>query len=164
MVDGRSVKGRIVQTHTLGIISDTHGLLRPEAINALQGVELIIHAGDIGKPEILDQLEKIAPAVAVRGNVDYWAHHLKMTEVVEVGDALLYVLHDLGTLDLDPKAAQMDAVIYGHSHQPSIESKHGVLYLNPGSAGPRRFDLPVSVALLHVTGKQLEAELVTLNI
>lgn len=164
MVDGRSVKGRIVQTHTLGIISDTHGLLRPEAINALQGVELIIHAGDIGKPEILDQLEKIAPAVAVRGNVDYWANHLKMTEVVEVGDALLYVLHDLGTLDLDPKAAQMDAVIYGHSHQPSIESKHGVLYLNPGSAGPRRFDLPVSVALLHVTGKQLEAELVTLSV
>ena len=155
-----------MQTHTVGIISDTHGLLRPEAMKALQGVEQIIHAGDVGKPEILDQLRAIAPVVAVRGNVDKgdWAHRLPMTEVVEFGEVLIYVLHDLNTLDLDPKAAQMDAVIYGHTHQPLIEWKRGVLYLNPGSAGPRRFDLPVSMALLRITGKQIETEKINLNV
>ena len=155
-----------MQTYIIGIISDTHGLLRLEALNALRGVEQIIHAGDVGKPEILDELRVIAPVVAVRGNVDKgeWASRLSMTEVVETGEALFYVIHDLATLDLDPKAAQMDAVIYGHTHQPSIESKNGVLYLNPGSAGPRRFDLPVSMAFLRVTGKQIEAELMKLNV
>lgn len=161
-----NVKRGIMQTHVFGIISDTHGLLRPEAVEMLQGVEQIIHAGDVGKPEILEALRTIAPVIAVRGNVDKgeWANHLKLTEVVEIGEAMLYVLHDLGTLDLDPKAAQMDAVIYGHSHQPSVEWKNDVLYLNPGSVGPRRFDLPVSMALLRITGKQIEAELVKLNV
>lgn len=155
-----------MQTHLVGVISDTHGLLRPEAVKALHGVEQIIHAGDVGKPEILYELLNIAPVIAVRGNVDKgeWANRLRMTEVVEIGEALIYVIHDLGTLDLDPKAAQLDAVIYGHTHQPSIEWKNGVLYLNPGSAGPRRFDLPVSVALLRVTGKQIDIEQVNLSI
>lgn len=150
-------------THLIGVISDTHGLLRPQAVDALRGVEHIIHAGDVGKPSVLDPLRAIAPVTAIRGNVDM-GDWLPRTEVVEVGEALLYVLHNLDHLDLDPKAAEMDAVIYGHTHRPSIERRNGVLYLNPGSAGPRRFDLPVSVALLRVTGHQLDAELVTLNV
>jgi putative phosphoesterase len=155
-----------VQTHNIGIISDTHGLLRPEAVKALRDVEQIIHAGDVGRPEILQELRTIAPVVAVRGNADKgdWAHRLPMTEVVEIDETLIYVIHDLATLDLDPKAAQFGAVINGHSHQPSIEWKKDVLYLNPGSAGPRRFDLPVSMALLCVTGNQIEAELVKLSV
>jgi len=149
----------------LGIISDTHGLLRPEAIAALRGSDLIIHAGDVGKPEILDELRRIAPTFAVRGNVDTaaWASALPMTEVVEAGSLQIYVLHDLGTLDLDPQAAGFAAVISGHSHKPLAEVRNGVLYLNPGSAGPRRFKLPICLARLHVDDGGLRYEFVDLQ-
>lgn len=148
----------------IGVISDTHGLLRPQAVKALQGVDFIIHAGDIGAPAILDNLSRIAPVKAVRGNTDRgeWARVLPLTEVVEVGEVQLYVLHDLHTLDLEPQAAGFAAVIFGHSHRPHLERKDGVLYLNPGSAGPRRFTLPVSLACLQVQGRSLEAEFVPL--
>src|SRR5467141_1295048 len=130
----------------IGVISDTHGLVRPEALRALAGADLIVHAGDVGAPEVLD---------AVRGNNDRgrWARALAETEVVERGGRAIYVLHDLHELDLDPRAAGFDAVITGHSHQPQIERRDGVLYLNPGSAGPRRFRLPVSVARLNVSAR-----------
>ena len=150
----------------IGIISDTHGLLRPEAVLALRGSDLIIHAGDVGHPEILDELRLIAPTLAVRGNVDTarWAKALPATEVVEAAGLQLYVLHDLATLDLDPKSAGFAAVISGHSHKPSADMRHGVLYLNPGSAGPRRFKLPICLARLRVTGSELRHELVELQI
>ncbi len=145
----------------IGVISDTHGLVRPEAIDALRGSELIVHAGDIGGPEVLQALREVAPVVAVRGNNDRdgWAKTLKETEVVELGDVLLYVLHDIHTLDLDPAAAGFGAVISGHSHRPLLQERHGVLYLNPGSAGPRRFALPIAVARLRVRGTALRAEI-----
>ena len=148
----------------IGLIADTHGLLRPEALAALQGVSQIIHAGDVGTAEVLRALNAVAPVTAIRGNVDYgeWAQALPATVVVEAGGRLLYVLHDLGALDLDPVAAGFEAVISGHSHQPHIERRAGVLYINPGSAGPRRFNLPVSLARLRVQAGTLEAELVTL--
>jgi putative phosphoesterase len=148
-----------------GVISDTHGLLRPEAIFALKGSDLIIHAGDVGKPEILDELRRIAPTVAVRGNVDTapWAAALPMSEVVEAGSLHIYVLHDLGTLDLDPRAAKFAAVISGHSHKPAADTRNGVLYLNPGSAGPRRFNLPICLARLHVDEGALRYEFVELK-
>ena len=151
--------------HLIGVISDTHGLLRPEATAALAGVELIIHAGDIGNPEILATLARIAPVHAVRGNTDRanWAADLPHTRVVEVGGLLLYVLHELFTLDLNPAAAGFAAVIYGHSHSPHMERKNGVLYLNPGSAGPRRFTLPVSLARLIIGEGALEAKLISLD-
>ena len=150
----------------IGIISDTHGLLRPEAVAALRGSPLIIHAGDVGCPEILDELRRIAPVFAVRGNVDrgLWAMGLPETEIVEVEDCLLYVLHDLDALNLDPPTAGFRAVITGHSHQPRIETRDGVLYLNPGSAGPRRFHLPVSVGRLSLTGGELQAEIINLEV
>jgi putative phosphoesterase len=148
--------------HLIGVISDTHGLLRPEAVKALEGVELIIHAGDIGAPKVLTGLERLAPVHAVRGNTDRgdWAADLPHTRVVEVGGVLLYVLHELFTLDLDPAAAGFAAVIYGHSHSPHMERKDGVLYLNPGSAGPRRFTLPVSLALVRVQDNGLISEFI----
>src|SRR5262249_41964582 len=132
----------------VGVISDTHGLLRSEAIEALRGSDLIVHAGDIGKFELIGQLRAIAPAFFVRGNIDTasWARDLPTTETVEIGDVLFYLLHDIAGLDLDPRAAGFAAVVYGHSHQPSIETRDDVLFLNPGSAGPRRFKLPVSMA------------------
>jgi putative phosphoesterase len=138
--------------------------LRPEAIKALDGVEMIIHAGDIGTPEVLEALQAIATVVAVRGNNDKgeWAHALPETEVVEVGSVALYVLHDVKTLDLDPAAAGFHAVISGHSHQPAIATRQGILYVNPGSAGPRRFKLPISVVRLIVRGDILDAQLVEL--
>ena len=150
-------------TH-VGVISDTHGLLRPEALEALKGSDLIIHAGDVGKPEVLTALRELAPVRAVRGNVDRgdWAEALPLTEVVEVEDTFLYVLHDIGELDLDPKAAGFSAVIFGHSHKPSQETRDGVLFLNPGAAGPKRFKLPVSLARLRV-GQEIEAEMVRLE-
>jgi putative phosphoesterase len=149
----------------LGVISDTHGLLRPEAVAALKGSELIIHAGDVGKPEILDELRRLAPTFAVRGNVDTapWALTLPMVEVVEAGSLQIYVLHDLGTLDLDPRAAGFAAVISGHSHKPLAQTRNGVLYLNPGSAGPRRFNLPICLARLHVDEGALRCEFVDLT-
>ena len=151
---------------TLGVISDTHGLLRPEAVEALRGTDGILHAGDVGAPEILEALAKIAPVTAVRGNIDTasWARALPETEVVEAGGALIYMLHDLGQLDLKPEAAGFRVVIYGHSHQPQIEEKNGVLYFNPGSAGPRRFHLPVSVGKLMIKAGTARAELVELKI
>jgi uncharacterized protein len=150
----------------IGVISDTHGLLRPQAVAALRGCSPIIHAGDIGRPEILDELRRIAPVFAVRGNVDKgpWAMQLPETEIVTVEDFWLYVLHDLNALDLEPATAGFHAVITGHSHQPKIETKDGVLYLNPGSAGPRRFDLPVSVGRLILSGTDLRAEIVKLDV
>jgi uncharacterized protein len=150
----------------VGVISDTHGLLRPQALDALAGSDLIIHAGDVGKPEVLDALRALAPVHAVRGNVDRgaWAARLPMTEVVEVGEHLLYVLHIIDDLDLDPPTAGFAAVIYGHSHKPSIETRDGVLWLNPGSAGPRRFDLPVSLAKITVADGELRPELITLAV
>ncbi|PYM19203.1 MAG: YfcE family phosphodiesterase [Candidatus Rokuibacteriota bacterium] len=151
--------------HTLGVISDTHGLVRPEALAALKGVERIVHAGDIGSPDVLEALERVAPVTAVRGNNDRggWAKKIPETEVVEVGGVSLYLLHDLHELDVEPRAAGFAAVISGHSHQPRLEERDGVLYLNPGSAGPRRFKLPISLARLTVAGKRVQAQLVTLQ-
>jgi uncharacterized protein len=153
------------RVHTLGVISDTHGLLRPEAVAALTGVERIVHAGDIGSPEILHALERLAPVSAVRGNNDRggWAAAIPETEVVEVGGLQLYVLHDVHALDLDPRAAGFAAVIAGHSHQPRQEERDGVLYFNPGSAGPRRFRLPISVGRLTVARGRVRGALVTLE-
>lgn len=148
----------------LGIISDTHGLLRPEAVEALRGVDLIVHAGDVGGPEILTQLKTVAPVFAVRGNVDTqaWAQELPMTAMVEANGASFYVLHNLRELDLKPEAAGVKGVVSGHTHQPGQFEREGVLYLNPGSAGPRRFHLPVTLAILEVTRKPLRAEIVPL--
>jgi putative phosphoesterase len=152
--------------HVLGVISDTHGLMRPEAIKALEGVEMIIHAGDIGTPQVLETLQAIAPVIAVRGNNDKgdWAHALSATEVVEVGGVSLYVLHDVKTLDLDPAAAGFHAVISGHSHQPAMATRQGILYLNPGSAGPRRFKLPISVARVIIHSGTVDAQLLELAV
>jgi uncharacterized protein len=157
---------RSKQMQHIGVISDTHGLLRPQALDVLRGSPLIIHAGDVGSPEILDELRRIAPVFAVRGNVDKgpWAMQLPETEIAEVADCLLYVLHDLGALDLDARTAGFRAVITGHSHQPKIETRDGILYFNPGSAGPRRFHLPVSVGRLTVSGGELQAEIINLGV
>ena len=150
--------------HLIGVISDTHGLLRPQAVKALKGVELIVHAGDIGGPEVLSALEQIAPVQAVRGNTDRgeFGDSLPLTRVVEVGGLQLYVLHELFTLDLDPAAAGLAAVIFGHSHRPHQEQKDGVLYLNPGSAGPRRFTLPVTLAILRLVDQSIKARIISL--
>jgi uncharacterized protein len=150
----------------IGVISDTHGLLRPEAVEALRGSDLIVHAGDVGKPEVLERLRAVAPTIAVRGNVDAgaWADALPVTEVVEADHVHLYVLHDISELDLDPNAAGFAAVVYGHSHKPSAEARDGVLFLNPGSAGPRRFSLPITVARLQVAANQVTHEIVELDI
>jgi len=150
----------------IGVISDTHGLVRPEALRALRGADLIVHAGDVGAPEVLDALRAVAPVVAVRGNNDRgrWARSLAETEVVERAGRSLYVLHDVKTLDVDPRAAGYDAVIAGHSHQPRVERRDGVLYLNPGSAGPRRFRLPIFVARLEIGARRFDVEIVTLDV
>jgi putative phosphoesterase len=148
----------------IGVISDTHGLLRPEAIEALRGSDRILHAGDVGTPEILQALAKIAPVTAIRGNVDTepWARRLPTAEVVEAGGISIHMLHDLAQLDLKPEAAGFRVIVYGHSHQPQTEEKNGVLYFNPGSAGPRRFHLPVGVGRLTITSGNVHAELVEL--
>ena len=148
------------------MISDTHGLLRPEALDALAGVELIIHAGDIGSPDILPALAAVAPVHAVRGNVDTqpWAEAIPETNVVEVQGRLLYVLHDLKQLDLKPGAAGFSAVISGHSHVPARSTRDGVLYFDPGSAGPRRFHLPVSLGRLWVSTDGIRQKLITLHV
>jgi len=149
----------------IGVISDTHGLLRPEALDALRGSERIIHAGDVGDAEILQRLAAIAPVTAIRGNIDRdaWASMLPETEVIEAGGISIYVLHDLKRLDLKPEAAGFNVVISGHTHVPKQETRNGVLYFNPGSAGPRRFKLPVSVGRLIVNDGSARAELVTLH-
>jgi putative phosphoesterase len=149
----------------VGVISDTHGLLRPAALAALAGVHHIVHAGDIGSTEVLEELAALAPVTAVRGNNDRgaWAQAIAATEAVEVGGVWLYVLHDVHDLDLNPRAAGFVAVISGHSHQPSLQERDGVLYVNPGSAGPRRFRLPVSVGRLVVDGGRVTGHLTTLD-
>ena len=149
----------------IGVISDTHGLLRPEALEALKGVDLILHAGDIGNSQVLEALESIAPVFAVRGNNDIgeWAVELPEWQVVEVGPVNIYMLHDVKGLNLNPAAKGFGVVVSGHSHKPSVEERKGVLYVNPGSAGPRRFSLPVSVARLRINGQSVIAELVELS-
>jgi putative phosphoesterase len=151
--------------HVLGVISDTHGLVRPEALEALGGVERILHAGDVGGPEVLAALAKVAPVVAVRGNNDVgpWARRLRETEVVTVGGARLMILHDVTDLAVDPTAAGLAAVVAGHSHRPSVEERGGVFFFNPGSAGPRRFKLPVAVGRLYVSPGAVRWELVRLG-
>jgi len=151
---------------TVGVISDTHGLLRPEALDALRGSDLIIHAGDIGDPDILDTLRTIAPITAVRGNVDResWARKLRATEVLEASGKSIYVLHSLQELDLKPKAAGFAAVVSGHSHVPKQQTRDGVFYFNPGSAGPRRFKLPIAVGKLMVEGERITGEIIVLNV
>jgi len=150
----------------IGLISDTHGLLRPQALEALRGSELIVHAGDVGKPEILTALRKLALVIAVRGNIDRqdWAKALPEAAVAEAGAVLLYVLHDVHALDLDPRAAGFRVVVSGHSHQPGKFERNGVLFINPGSAGPRRFRLPVSVARLNLGSTPFEVEFVELPV
>jgi putative phosphoesterase len=150
---------------TIGVISDTHGLLRPEALAALAGADIIIHAGDVGSGNILDPLRGIAPVFAVRGNIDHGtpAASLPATAHVEANGLMIHVLHNIADLDFDPAAAGFAAVVFGHSHRPSVETRDGVLYLNPGSAGPRRFTLPVSVARLRLSGGTLEPEIVMLQ-
>lgn len=155
-----------MDSRQIGIIADTHGLMRSEALEALQGSELIVHAGDIGDPQILEALRAIAPVVAVRGNIDreQWAQVLPEREVVEFAGTSIFVLHDIKELDLDPAALGYRAVICGHSHRPTIQYRQQVLLLNPGSAGPRRFNLPISVALLYVKEGGVEPQLVELNV
>jgi putative phosphoesterase len=148
----------------IGVISDTHGLLRPEALAALQGSNFIVHAGDIGDPAILDRLNEIAPVTAVRGNVDHgaWAEKIPQTNVLEVEGISIYVLHILDELDLKPDAGGFAAVICGHSHVPKQDVKNGVLYFNPGSAGPKRFDLPVSLGKLIIRSGKIQAQIIKL--
>ena len=148
----------------IGVISDTHGLLRPEAVAALQGSDRIIHAGDIGDPAILSKLAEVAPVTAVRGNVDRaaWAKNLPLTNVLEVEGVSIYILHNLDDLDLKPEAAGFAAMIYGHSHVPKQETKAGVLYFNPGSAGPKRFQLPVSMGKLIIENGRIESQIAQL--
>ena len=149
----------------IGVISDTHGLLRPAAIDALQGVEHILHAGDVGDPAILEALRKVAPVTAISGNIDVGGAcgYLPATELITLGGHTFYMLHDRQALDLDPVAAGFSAVISGHSHKPLNEWRKGVLYMNPGSAGPRRFSLPISLGLVTIQGGLLRPELVTLH-
>lgn len=148
----------------IGVLSDTHGLLRPEVLTALRGVDHILHAGDVGDPAILENLRQIAPVTAIRGNIDTSGPcaALSATEAIELGGCLIYMIHAIADLDLHPQAAGIGAVIYGHSHKPLIEHRNGVLYLNPGSAGPRRFHLPVTVALLRIAEARPSAEIVPL--
>ncbi|PYP89795.1 MAG: hypothetical protein DMG65_12805 [Candidatus Angelobacter sp. Gp1-AA117] len=148
----------------VGVISDTHGLLRPEAVAALQGSEHIIHAGDIGAEDIIPVLQEIAPVTAIRGNVDQepWCSSFPETEVIELSGISIYILHDVNALDLHPQAAGFKVVISGHSHKPKQEMKDGVLYFNPGSAGPRRFKLPISVGRLEITDSMVRGEIIEL--
>ena len=150
----------------VGVISDTHGLLRPQALAALAGSDYIVHGGDIGNAGILEQLAAIAPLTVVRGNNDRgpWAHAVPATARLEVGSVLIYAVHDIATIDIDPAVAGAQVVIFGHSHRPLAQQRGPVLYLNPGSAGPRRFKLPISVARLDIEGSRVEARIITLDI
>jgi len=155
-----------VSVRTVGVISDTHGLVRPQALAALAGVDAIVHAGDVGGPDVLEELRRIAPVTAVRGNNDRapWADALPETAVLDVGTARLYVLHDCQELAIDPVAEGVRTVISGHSHRPRIETRDGVLFVNPGSAGPRRFSLPIATARLRVDGGAVTGEIVLLDV
>jgi uncharacterized protein len=159
-------KGIRMAALRIGLISDTHGLLRPQAMHALAGVAQIVHAGDIGNAEVLRQLENIAPVAAIRGNndMDTWAADIPDTLRVELGGVTLYVLHDVKQLAIDPRENGIDVVVAGHSHKPFIEERGGVLFVNPGSAGPRRFKLPVSVGFLEIEGGKITAALQTLEV
>ena len=150
----------------VGVISDTHGLMRPQAVAALQGADLIIHAGDVGNPDIIKELAGIAPTHVVRGNIDTgsWATSLPMTELVEVGERRFFVLHQIAQLDFEPADVGFAAVVFGHSHQPLIETRQGVLFLNPGSAGPRRFRLPITLARVGVAGARMRPEIIELQV
>jgi putative phosphoesterase len=149
----------------VGVISDTHGLLRPQAVVALAGCNCILHAGDIGQAEVLERLRAIAPLVAVRGNVDRgWAKALPETTQVDIAGRRILLLHNLAELEIDPRSAGIDVVIAGHSHRPKIESRDGVLYVNPGSAGPRRFTLPIAVAKIEITERSVEAQIIALSV
>lgn len=161
MSDKQATADRLV-----GLISDTHGLVRPEAIEALRGVELILHAGDVGNQSVLEELSALAPVVVVRGNNDRgaWAEPLPLWEAVEVGPVSIYMLHDLKEIDISPSGANFQVVVSGHSHQPSVAERGGVLYVNPGSAGPRRFRLPVTVAHLRVSGEKVNARVIDLPV
>jgi uncharacterized protein len=149
------------QLKTIGLISDTHGLLRPEAIRALEGVRHIIHAGDIGRPEVLEKLRQIAPVHAVRGNNDTgaWAAEILPRLALQLEGVHIHVLHDLKEIDVDPRAAGFRVVVCGHSHKPSVIERDGVQFVNPGSAGPRRFSLPVTIAYLHIAGGSAHAKI-----
>ena len=151
-------------TRRVGLISDTHGLLRPEAVAFLRGSDFIVHGGDIGREGVLEELATLAPVTAVRGNNDTgpWAGRVLETEVLQVGEVVIYVVHDIGGLELDPVAAGFRVVVSGHSHRPSVTERAGVLYVNPGSAGPRRFKLPVTVGELMVAEKSVRARVVEL--
>ncbi|HWQ20731.1 MAG TPA: metallophosphoesterase family protein [Methanotrichaceae archaeon] len=155
-----------MRKYLVGVISDTHGLIRPEALEAFKGSDLIIHAGDIGRPQVLDALETIAPTVAVRGNNDRgkWADKLNYTESVEVGEARIYVLHRISDLHIDPTTSGYDAVIFGHSHRASIRDRDGVMFLNPGYSGQNRFRRQISIAMLSAEGVSLEAKIIRLDI
>jgi len=155
-----------VSVRTVGVISDTHGLLRPQALAALAGVDAIVHAGDIGAPEVLSALRRIAPVTAVRGNNDRaaWAEAIPETAILDVGRARLYVLHDRQALAIDPAEEGVTAVISGHSHRPRLETRDGVLFVNPGSAGPRRFSLPIATARLRVERGAVTGEIVLLDV
>ena len=151
---------------TIGVISDTHGLLRPQACEFLRGVDTIVHAGDIGSLDVISELERIAPGTAIRGNIDKgaWADAFPETEVIEIECRYIHMLHNLNDLDLDPVAAGFDVVISGHSHQPKCETIDEVLYLNPGSAGPRRFKLPIAIARLSITTEGIQAQIEELTV
>jgi len=151
--------------YKIGVISDTHGLVRESALRALQGADLIIHAGDVGGPHVLEQLQEIAEVVAVRGNNDImgWAKELPKSQYIEFAGLNIYVLHNIDLLDLDPEAADIDVVIFGHTHQPFKKTDQGILYLNPGSAGPRRFNYPLSVAVISIKDGQTDTEFINLD-
>lgn len=148
----------------IGVISDTHGLLREEALHALNRCDLIIHAGDVGSPDVITELRKIAPVSAVRGNTDIegWAEEYPLFNVIETGNKFIYVIHEIGNINVDPKASGFHVVISGHSHRPSEEVKDGVLYFNPGSAGPRRFNLPVTAGQIQIDGDSIKAKIIKL--
>ncbi|WML33811.1 metallophosphoesterase family protein [Clostridium sp. OS1-26] len=151
--------------YKIGVISDTHGLLRHEALEILKGVDMIIHAGDVGDPAMLQKLKEIAPVVAVRGNCDKgeWAYKLKKTEVIRLGEALIYVIHNINDIDIDLEAAGFNIVISGHSHKPLSMKDNGILFLNPGSIGPRRFNLPISMGILNINKEKVNANLIELS-
>ena len=152
--------------HVIGLISDTHGLIRPEALEVLQGVDLIIHAGDIGKREVIDALQDIAPVLAIKGNNDIggWAHRFPETKLTKLGNTRLFVIHNVNELACDPVARRYQVVVSGHSHKPSVSTRDGVLFVNPGSAGPRRFKLPIAVAKLFIEDNQVNAAIIELPV
>src|SRR5262245_50484591 len=162
----RARSERTSHIRVIGLISDTHGLIRSEALEALNGVELIIHAGDIGKPEVIAALKAVAPVLAIKGNNDIgnWARPLPDTKLAKLGDTRLYVIHNVKDLDCDPVARGYQAVVSGHSHKPSIATRDGILFVNPGSAGPRRFKLPIAVGKLFIQNSQLTAEIIELSV